>query len=477
MKDENPFKEKLYQHTLPVSDALWGRIESNLPADKKRFPILLFALAVFIVVTAIVMFLSMDQRNPGEEKINPDRTIPPVVTPLSEATNPNPSDHYGVNNASQREASPIAIHETKAFAHTTNVNLHSHTKASGPSNHQSVEEQPLYQKPNRSNENYINPDYTPDVSAQSISPEELSSSSLVNLSGRPISSDINGIVFSHLAALSFDGINKVNQNDESSILNDLLSLKPDPSCYKFTGEEGKSNLSVDLFVTPGFAPRTFENTSDESILYTDARKETESSQYAWGAGGRVNLNLNKEFAVRLGFMYEQVGDIFDYTDTLATQRSTRIDSFFSADGTFLYAETNTVLIFGTLIKKIHNRYHHLDIPLLASYELCMGRAVIMLNAGPVINLTTSVRGQILNPGFVPQHISESETNRLDAYKSNIGLSLYLGAGALIPFNKYFSGLVEPRFLYRIKPVTNDDYPLKEHRHFAGINLGIRYHFD
>ena len=42
MKEQNPFKEKLYQHTLPVSDELWGRIEAQLPAqvDKKRFPFL-----------------------------------------------------------------------------------------------------------------------------------------------------------------------------------------------------------------------------------------------------------------------------------------------------------------------------------------------------------------------------------------------------------------------------------------------------
>jgi hypothetical protein len=179
----------------------------------------------------------------------------------------------------------------------------------------------------------------------------------------------------------------------------------------------------------------------------------------------------------LGVLYEQTGDIFDYIDTLATQRSTRIDSFFAADGTFLYAETNSVLIFGTLIKKIHNRYHHLDIPLLASYELPMGRATLMVNAGPVINLMTSVRGQILDAGLVPQHITQGEANQLHAYKTNVGLSVYLGAGALFPITKNISGLVEPRFLYRIRPVTLDTYQLKEHSHFAGLNLGIRYHLN
>jgi len=101
----------------------------------------------------------------------------------------------------------------------------------------------------------------------------------------------------------------------------------------------------------------------------------------------------------------------------------------------------------------------------------------MLNMGPVLNLTTSVRGQILDPSLTPRHISEREPNHLKAYKNNLGLSFYLGAGALIPLNENFSALIEPRFLYRIKPVTIENYPLKEHRHFAGVNLGIRYHFD
>ena len=101
----------------------------------------------------------------------------------------------------------------------------------------------------------------------------------------------------------------------------------------------------------------------------------------------------------------------------------------------------------------------------------------MLNAGPVLNLTSTQRGQILDPSLEPKHITPGEPDYLDAYKTSLGVSLYLSAGLIIPISDQISGLVEPRYLYRINPVTVDSYPLKEHRHYAGLNLGIRYHFN
>jgi hypothetical protein len=151
-----------------------------------------------------------------------------------------------------------------------------------------------------------------------------------------------------------------------------------------------------------------------------------------------------------------------------------VDSFFSADGSFLYADTNRVLIFGTLIKKIHNTYRHLDVPILLSYETKLGRSTFMLNVGPVFNLTASNEGQILDPMLVPRSITPGRPNLLSAYKTSLGLSVYFGAGFVFPITDHFAGIIEPRYLYRIKPVTITSYPLEEFRHYAGINVGMRY---
>ena len=258
---------------------------------------------------------------------------------------------------------------------------------------------------------------------------------------------------------------------------EIASFHPDPNCYKFSGNTDKYALSADIFAGPGFSPRSFEDTAGESSIYADARNATEQNQYSWTAGGRVNLLFRNGLGVRLGLTYTQAGDIFDYTDTLATQSTTKVDSFFASDGTFLYADTSRVLIFGSLIKKIHNTYRYLDIPLLASFELPFDRSIFMINAGPVFNLTSSHEGQILDSSLHPASITPGEPGEIPVYKTNLGLSLYIGAGIVFPLTDHISGLVEPSFLYRMKPVTLDSYPLKEHRHHASLNLGIRYHFD
>jgi len=255
-------------------------------------------------------------------------------------------------------------------------------------------------------------------------------------------------------------------------------FKPDPNCYKFSGIAGNYYISIDGYIGPGISPRSFIAADSESSSYTLARETTESGQYAWSAGARLNLHLKRGLAFRLGLHYDQAGDVFDYTDTLATHSTTQIDSFFSADGTFLYSDTSRILVFGTLIKKIHNTYRHLDIPILASYEMALGRSsTLMFNLGPVFNLSASYEGQILDPMLHPRTITPGSQNELYAYKTSLGISVYIGAGVVFPLTDKLSGLVEPSYLYRIKPVTISSYPLEEHRHFATFNLGLRYFLD
>lgn len=480
MKEANPFKEKLFNHTIPVSDGLWSRIEAELPAspERKRLPLFLIAFTMLLMVAAGTIFWFAVNNPTIKEQQTPqhNKTIPaeqkPATTPttLPEASPPT-SDVIKPSELNYTEES-IAVFSASKFKHDQPISGNISTNQKHNSNLKSAtgvaaKFQNNITSPLNNNSNQTH-DRTNSANALNVINVEDVTFANNSFSNRYI------LYSQFISSLPFQEIKLLNSLQS---LNDLLSIKPDPSCYKFTGQEGKSNLSIDLFAGPGISPRSFKNTSAESTLYATARNETETSRYAWSAGGRVNLKLNNELAVRLGVTYDQTGDVFDYTDTLATKQSTTIDSFFAADGTFQYAETRTILIFGTLIKKIHNRYHHLDIPLLASYELPMGRGTLMLNMGPVINLMTSYRGQILDSSLAPQHITPGEPNALKAYKNYVGLSLYLGVGALIPVNENISALIEPRFMYRINPVTTDEYPLKEYRHFGGVNLGIRYHFN
>ncbi|MEP6793126.1 MAG: hypothetical protein ABJB16_02285 [Saprospiraceae bacterium] len=438
MKDQNPFKEKLYTYTLPVKEDIWNHVEANLPAKRRRLPFLWLALASFLFIGASVLGVTLLHKplipvTPKENKSIED--IKNSSTPIAENT-----------ITSRISEQPINETLTNKKLNTTNTTT-TKTQQRNP-----------YQKALSHTSNH-QPSI---VSADAI---QFDSRAETNSYRKEMA------VVNSLNTLDFNPLSL----EESAFK--MAKIKPDPSCYKFRGKNGKNAISVDVFAGLGFATRKYDATEGATSPYATARNQTEKSKYVWGAGARINLNLKQGFAVRLGISLEQIGDIFNYTDASATQSTTQIDSFFAADGTFLRADTNRVLIFGKLIKKIHNRYTHLDIPLLLSYELPMGRSTLMINAGPVLNLTSSVRGQILDPTLNPVHITAGEPDELKAYKNNLGLSLYLGAGALFPLTDNISAMVEPRLLYRINPVTLDSYPLKEHRSTACLNLGIRYHFN
>ena len=485
MKNENPFKQKLYHHTMPVSDDLWNRIESHLPVTgrRKKFPFLMLALTSILLIAAAFLLWPSDKINPAPDKNHkenkgiPDTPHSQTTTDDISATQTLPSDQLSATLLTSTgeissQASTISLTSTSSSSSlefgddpqvlSTSNSIPNRSSGAGDKINSDISFSPSNKMETASNTTSL----SSDTESFSLAEEHAARREAYILKNTQFNSIVSALPFGF-----------IDMGEEETHVGDILAIKPDPSCYKFTGAEKRSNVSVDLFVGPGYGPRSFTNTTTETIQYAEARDKTENNRYVMSAGARINLNLNEEIAVRAGFIYEVIGDVFNYSDSAATRSRTEIDSFFSANGTFLYADTIRILEPGTHVKRIHNRYHHLDIPLLVSYEMPMGRSRLMINAGPVLNLTTSYRGQILDPMLVPRHITEGASQQLKAYKNNLGLAIYLGAGALVPISKRISGLIEPRFLYRLKPVTLDNYPLKERRHFAGLNLGIRYHFE
>ncbi|MBP7239196.1 MAG: hypothetical protein KBA14_03150 [Saprospiraceae bacterium] len=461
MKNNNIFKEKLYNHTVPVREGLWDAIEAQLPGKKEDrvFPLFWFTLFASTLLGGALMFgISHNKQS--------NITIPANSNPVTvQNATVNLQANAEPSLASETNTAPSAITRpsTTQSAGSTSVpslNNVNYTNSTIANFKTTTNKKQLSIK--GSNQNVA-------IENSSLKTFDLHQATALNSTTN--NSNRNSSLTSFLTPADMQVSADVLAQREIS------SLHPDPNCYKFSGNTDKYALSADIFGGPGFSPRSFEDTAGESSIYADARKATEHSQYGWSAGGRVNILFRNGFGARLGLTYTQVGDIFDYTDTLATQSTTRVDSFFASDGTFLYADTSRVLIFGTLIKKIHNTYRYLDIPLLASFELPLGRSIFMINAGPVFNLTSSHEGQILDPNLHPGSITPGDPGEIPVYKTSLGLSLYMGAGVVFPLTDHLSGLVEPSFLYRLKPVTLDSYPLKEHRHYASLNLGIRYHFD
>lgn len=58
MKNNNIFKEKLYNHTVPVREGLWDAIEAQLPGKKEDrvFPLFWFTLFASTLLGGALMF-------------------------------------------------------------------------------------------------------------------------------------------------------------------------------------------------------------------------------------------------------------------------------------------------------------------------------------------------------------------------------------------------------------------------------------
>lgn len=479
MKNENMFREKLYHHTVPVREGLWDAIEAQLPPEKKRkaFPLFWFTLFGTTLLGAAVMIGIFNNKISDQPLPAKHQTTPTLIAGNSQET-----------SAGTESSSPIS-----SSTATTSTNPSSPNTGS-PSTSEASTSETLATK----NHTFNNPARKKNLKVTTPSPKE--HSRVIETPARVLNENLqeatvaepglntlyaSGITAEHTAISELSllpnlQMEEITHEEESTSLTEttsaISSVKPDPNCYKFSGPGSKFAITADMLGGPGFSPKSYEQSSSDDSVYADAREATENYQYAWSAGARINLHHRSGIKGSIGFLYTQAGDLFDYTDSLATQSTTRIDSFFAADGTFLYAETSQVLILGTLIKKIHNTYKYVDIPLLVGYEMPMGRSSIMLHAGPVINLTTTQKGQILDPMLHPRHITEGEPGAIDVYKTNVGMSLYFGAGLLFPLTDHLSWLLEPSLLYRLNPVSVEGYPLKEHRHYAGLNVGLRYHF-
>jgi len=56
------------------------------------------------------------------------------------------------------------------------------------------------------------------------------------------------------------------------------------------------------------------------------------------------------------------------------------------------------------------------------------------------------------------------------------MSLTGSFGAAYRINSRYSAIVEPRFVYRLKPLTLVNYPIEQNYFVFGIQAGLRYRF-
>jgi len=151
--------------------------------------------------------------------------------------------------------------------------------------------------------------------------------------------------------------------------------------------------------------------------------DRELSKLSYTIGIKLNRSLGKNFSIKTGIQYSQIN-------------------------------INARDSFGII------HLMRLDLPVLAGYSMGNGNLKTTINGGVDFNLYTWL------------HV----TNLQDFFKTNTGLSLYLGVNFEDKINDRFSLFSEPYYRYQLTSMTISSVSSMKFIDIVGINIGARYYF-
>ncbi|HXB30724.1 MAG TPA: hypothetical protein VNW49_12940 [Puia sp.] len=149
--------------------------------------------------------------------------------------------------------------------------------------------------------------------------------------------------------------------------------------------------------------------------------EDEQSKLSYAIGIKLNRSLGKHFSIKTGIQYSQV------------------------------------IIIGDSVGSPENplQLKRLDLPVLAGYSMGKENLKTTINGGFIFNLYTWPHG---------------------FFKTNTGVSLYLGVNFEEKVSDKFSLFAEPYYRYQLTNMTADTISILKFIDVVGINLGVRYYF-
>ena len=150
-----------------------------------------------------------------------------------------------------------------------------------------------------------------------------------------------------------------------------------------------------------------------------------TTKLSYTVGLRVNRSFGTHFSGKLGVQFSQINLIF--------------------------ADSNVV----------SGSYHlkSIDLPVLAGYSWGNETLGMTINAGVVFNLYSWQTGEDVN-----------------AFKTNTGLSLYLGFNVKKQISDRIDLFTEPFYRYRLSSMTTSSVYYAKFIDVAGLSFGVRYHF-
>lgn len=468
---EKLYKEKLENHSSPVSDKVWQNVASALEKQKdKRRIYLMYLIALSLILATILGYIIYDKYgkpipNSRKDKTehdknatavkNNEKTIKSIDGNIASGYNKEQARSLELTQNSSTERINIsksaALSETKVKPVNKNLNGSlvsniKHKKHKSSSIHTSRNAGKNYQNAND------------DFSGNLKSTANTTSFPKRKLMTNPAKLKSWSNTIKNTLKTSRLLTNKRNQG----ILNDCFPIQ-------------KNFLYLEAYFSSDYNQKAFYG---DNYKFIKSREETESNMYSYSTGIMLGYLFGNGFSIKTGLNYTAINEKFNVTfkKVVNTQTIITIDTIINNDGSETVVRDTTVKeIFGERKIQKNNTYSMLDIPLIIGLEYRKLNHKLGISAGVIFNIISRQKGIILN------HIADSqEIEKIDVdnriFRRNTGLSIYTGIVYTYRFKSRYEFFIEPNIRYYLKSFTRDNYILRQNYAKYGISFGGRYIF-
>ncbi len=273
-----------------------------------------------------------------------------------------------------------------------------------------------------------------------------------------------------LSSLPHIGLKSLSTNIIDPSLTNKLQALPD-ECYSFGRQRFYSKYYLDLLYSPNYALRFLSTKDPEYAAYQKAREKTEDYYYAYSAGLRLGLVAESGFALRIGFTYSQLTEVFNLLDKNTIREITvwEIDPI-THDTTGSHTES----VPGELYIKHYNTHTAFGLPIYLGYQTDGEPWVISANVGAQDNFQYKTDGKFLGTNLKPADYTVRENDPDKAFKDQIGIELLASFGVGYKITDGMQIVLEPNFRYTLNNISTAANPIEQKYLTMGIWAGLRF---
>ncbi len=252
--------------------------------------------------------------------------------------------------------------------------------------------------------------------------------------------------------------------------------KPSPRNNFFRGTRVGLGLYTGISQSSSNLDAKTENADAFVLARTVAEKQLETLHFGLNAIVQTESNLY----LRTGVEYTRIGSLFSRSATSVTMDTTQGIVEYQING--ITGDTINIIM-GDVIttktinynKKSYNYFHLIDVPIVLGYNFKDSEDawVIGVEGGVYANVFVKNKGEIPLDNGSFYDIGDDPNNW---YKTNVGISPFVGINAAYKFSENFQIHVSPSFRFS-SVYSTDANPLKEEHGNLGVLAGVRYFFD